>query len=79
MAVRVGFEPTVDCYTYGNLANFWFKPAHPPHQTDDLYNIFKIFQNIKKTFFSSLKVLIINPLATARIMIPKIQFIINNP
>ena len=26
MAVRVGFEPTVDCYTYGNLANFWFKP-----------------------------------------------------
>ena len=79
MAVRVGFEPTVDCYTYGNLANFWFKPAHPPHQTDDLYNIFKIFQNIKKTFFSSLKVLIIIALDINSIIIPKDQFMINKP
>ena len=29
MAESVGFEPTVEVTPYGNLANCWFKPAHP--------------------------------------------------
>ena len=33
VAVRARFELAVGCYTYGSLANSWFKPAHPPHQT----------------------------------------------
>ena len=26
LAETEGFEPSVDCYTYGGLANRWFKP-----------------------------------------------------
>ena len=74
MAVRVGFEPTVDCYTYGNLANFWFKPL--THLTK-IYFVYHV-QKIKKTFFSSLKVLIIIDRAIKNIIRPKTQFIINN-
>ena len=61
--------------SYVGLANRWFKPTHPSHQKIYIYH----FQNIKKTFLSSLKVLIIKPLAINNIIIPKDQFIINNP
>ena len=33
MAESVGFEPTVGVTPYGNLANCWFKPAHPTLQS----------------------------------------------
>ncbi len=32
MAVRVGFEPTVEVSSYDELATRWFKPAHPSHR-----------------------------------------------
>ncbi len=50
MAVRVGFEPTVDCYTYGNLANFWFKPL--THLTKIR---FIAFSKYKENFFLFIK------------------------
>ena len=83
MAVRARFELAVGCYTYGSLANSWFKPAHPPHQRLVLYIIIREKKTInlknKKDFFCSLKVLIIRALERNRIKNPKTQFIKSIP
>ena len=41
-----GDSNPVDCYTYGNLANFWFKPLTTSPKFVFIYHV----QKIKKTF-----------------------------